>query len=151
MLNSAGMPDPASIETVRAAVDTVSPATDGQPGAIDLNAHQHVIDMLELGLPGITDMFAALLDAYANDVRAAARFAELDLEGRNAVIRAMSTDESQDVRDVVDAIIVFGNGATFSEWSGYERASGRLNPPPTWAAVGFHGPVHGHPVYRENA
>ena len=145
------MPDPNAIETIRAAVDTITPATADFPGALALGADRHVIDMLELGLPGITDMFAALLDAYAGEVRAGASFVALTPDERSAVLRAMSTDESQDIRDAVDALIVFGNGASFSEWSGYDRASGDLRAPTTWSYVGFHGPVHGHPDYRENA
>ena len=144
------MADPASIETIRAAVDTITPADGDFPGALALGADRHVIDMLELGLPGITDMFAALLDAYAGEVRAGATFAALEPAERSAVLRAMSTDESQDIRDAVDALIVFGNGASFSEWSGYDRVSRSLKAPRSWSIVGFGGPSHGHPDFRED-
>ena len=145
------MPDPSTIETLIAAIDTIVPATEGMPGAIELNAHQHVIDMLELSLPGITDMVATLLDAYAGEVSPGTPFKDLSAEDRGTVFRAMSTDDSQDIRDAIDALIVFGCGGTFSEWSGYDRASGSLKAPATWAAVGYHGPSHGHPDYREHA
>lgn len=144
------MPDPASIETLRAACDTVAPATDGMPGALDLRSDEHAIDMLELGLPGITDMVAALLNAYASEVVLGTPFIELSHDDRSKVLRAMSNDESQDIRDAVDAIIVFTCGGMFSEWSGYDRAGGTLTAPPTWNAVGFPGPSHGHPNYRED-
>ena len=147
----APMPEQAALETIRAAVDTITPATADFPGALALGADRHVIDMLELGLPGITDMFAALLDAYAGELRAGATFVALDAQERSAVLRAMSTDESQDIRDAVDALIVFGNGASFSEWSGYDRVSGDLRAPASWSYVGFHGPVYGHPDYRDDA
>ena len=150
MLQLLPMPDPSAVETIRAAVDTITPATDDFPGALALGADRHVIDMLELGLPGITDMFAALLDAYAGEVRAGASFVALTPDERSAVLRAMSTDDSQDIRDAVDALIVFGNGASFSEWSGYDRATRGLNPPPTWKMVGFGGPSDGHASYRED-
>lgn len=145
------MPDTASLETLRAAVDTVAPRTDGVAGGVALRAHEHVAELLEKSLPGSVDMLAALLNAYAMDVRAGAGFAELSPDERSAVFRSMSTDDSQDIRDVVDAILVFSWGGTFSEWSGYDRATGSLNAPPTWAAAGFHGPVHGHPDYRTEA
>jgi hypothetical protein len=145
------MTDPDTLETLRAAVETVAPATEGLAGATDLNSHEHVADMMEIGLPGITVMIAALLDAYAADVKPGTPFKDLSIEERGRVVRAMSTDESQDIRDAIDAIIVFGCGGMFSEWSGYDRASRSLNAPATWAAVGFHGPVHGHPNYREGA
>lgn len=145
------MTDPETLSTLRAAVEAVAPATDGMPGAVDLNSHGHVAEMLEIGLPGITVMIAALLDAYAADVKPGTPFKDLSIEDRGKVIRAMSSDESQDIRDAIDAVIVFGCGAMFSEWSGYDRATRELDPPPTWAAVGFHGPVHGHPSYREDA
>jgi gluconate 2-dehydrogenase subunit 3-like protein len=142
------MPDPRTLETLRVAIDTVVPTTDGMPGAIELNAHQHVVDMLELNLPGITDMVAALLDAYAGEVSPGTPFKDLGVDDRGTVFRAMSTDESQDIRDAIDALIVFGCGGTFSEWSGYDRAAKALKAPPTWSAVGYHGPSHGHADYR---
>jgi hypothetical protein len=145
------VPDPSSLETLRAAVDAVAPSTDGRPGAVDLNAHQHVADMIELALPGSVDMLAVLLDAYATEVRAGATFASLSLDERGAVFRRMSTDDSQDIRDVVDALIVFSFGGTYSEWSGYDRATKTLKAPPTWSAAGFPGPSHGHPDYRIDA
>ncbi len=145
------MPDPATLATIRAAVDTILPRTELMPGAVDLEVEDHVVALVEQGLPGAIDMIVALLDAYANDVRAGAAFAELSLEERDAVLRAMSTDESQDIRDVVDGLIVFTLGGAFSEWSGFDRASGKLNPPPSWSVVGFHGPAHAHPDYREDA
>jgi gluconate 2-dehydrogenase subunit 3-like protein len=144
------MTDPDTLETLRAAVETVAPATDGMPGAVELGSHEHVADMLEIGLPGITVMIAALLDAYAADVKPDTAFKDLSIDDRGKVVRAMSTDESQDIRDAIDAIIVFGCGGIFSEWSGYDRATQTVKAPATWAAVGFHGPVHGHPDYRED-
>jgi len=144
------MTDPDTLATLRAAVETIAPGTEGMPGAVDVGSDQHVADMLDLGLPGITVMIAALLDAYAADVKGGTAFKDLSIEDRGRVVRAMSTDESQDIRDAIDAIIVFGCGGLFSEWSGYDRASRALKAPAVWAAAGFHGPVHGHPNYRED-
>jgi hypothetical protein len=145
------MPDSASLEALRAAVEAVVPPTDGLPGAVAVNAHEHVAELLEKSLPGSVDMLAALLNAYAMDVRAGAGFAELSLEERSRVFRTMSSDDSQGIRDVVDALLVFSFGGTYSEWSGYDRASRSLTAPRAWAAAGFHGPVHGHPDYRTDA
>ena len=145
------MTDPDTLETLRAAVETVAPSTEAMPGATDLDSHQHVADMMEIGLPVITVMIAALLDAYAADVKPGTPFKDLSIEDRNRVVRAMSVDESQDIRDAIDAIIVFGCGGMFSEWSGYDRATRALKAPVTWAALGFHGPVHGHPDYKKDS
>lgn len=136
------------MEALRAAVDAVVPPTDGLPGAVEVKAYEHVAEVLEKSLPGSVDMLAALLNAYAMDVRAGAGFAELSLEERSQVFRTMSSDDSQGIRDVVDALLVFSFGGTYSEWSGYDRASGSLTAPRAWAAAGFHGPVHGHSDYR---
>jgi hypothetical protein len=149
--NSAAMPDPSSLETLRAAVDAVAPSIDEMPGALAARADEHIATLLEQNLPGSLDMLAALLNAYAMDVRAGAAFVDLSLEERGVVFRKMSTDESQDIRDVVDALLVFTFGGTYSEWSGYDRATGDLKAPPSWAASGFHGPVPGHPDYRVDA
>lgn len=150
-LNGAGMPDAASIEAIRAAVDTVVPAGEGLPGALAMGVDRHVVDLIEQSFPGFTDLIAALLNAYAMDVKPDTIFADLSPDERSTVLRNMSTDESQDIRDAVDALIVFTSGGSYSEWSRYERASGKLSSaPPTWAHVGFHGPSHGHPAYRED-
>lgn len=121
------------------------------PGALDARADEHIATLLEQNLPGSLDMLAALLNAYAMDVRDGATFAELTIEERGRVFRAMSTDDSQDIRDVVDALLVFTFGGTYSEWSGYDRETGELKAPAAWAASGYHGPVHGHPDYRIDA
>lgn len=142
------MPDDASLETIRAAVDTIVPATEHLPGALAMGVDRHVVDLIEQSFPGFVDLIAALLNAYSMEVKADASFAQLSPDERTAVLRAMSSDDSQDIRDAVDALIVFTNGGSYSEWSGYERATGTLSAPPTWAHAGFHGPVHGHPDYR---
>lgn len=144
------MPDTDSLDAIRAAVDTVVPAAEGLPGALEMGVDRHVVDLIEQSFPGFVDLIAALLNAYANDVRAGAAFAELDAGERSKVLRIMSTDESQDIRDAVDALIVFTSGGSYSEWTKYDRASGQLaGAPLTWSHVGFHGPSHGHPDYRE--
>jgi len=144
------MPQPETITAIRAAVDVIAPASDGYPGGLELGVENHVMDLVDQTLPGLIDMIAALLNAYAGEVRADTPFADLNHEERSAVLRAMSSDDSQDIRDAVDALLVFTFGGMFSEWSGYDRATGSLEPPKSWARAGFHGPVHGHPAYREN-
>ncbi|MEX2554468.1 MAG: gluconate 2-dehydrogenase subunit 3 family protein [Actinomycetota bacterium] len=143
------MPDDASLDAIRAAVDTIVPATGELPGALAMGVDRHVVGLIEQSFPGFVDLIAALLNAYSMDVKAGSSFAELSSDERSTVLRAMSTDDSQDIRDAVDALLVFTNGGSYSEWSGYERTSGKISAPPTWAHVGFHGPVHGHPEYRE--
>lgn len=144
-------PDTASLDAIRAAVDTIVPATETLPGALAMGVDRHVVDLIEQSFPGFVDLIAALLNAYATDVSPGTPFAELAHAERSAVLRAMSIDDSQDVRDAVDAIIVFTSGGSYSEWTGYDRATGSLKAPPTWSHTGFHGPTHGHPDYREDA
>jgi hypothetical protein len=144
------VPDESSIETIRAAVEAIVPTTDGQPGGVELNAHRHVVELIELALPGFVDLAAMLLNAYSPDVRqGAASFTELTLEERGLVLRAMSQEDNPDLRDLLDALMVFSYGAVYSEWSGYERATGKLVAPASWKEIGFHGPVAGHPAYRQ--
>jgi hypothetical protein len=144
------MPSPEAIAAFRAAVETIVPPTDRLPGGAELGVHEHVAGLIEQGLPGFGDMIAALLDAYAAEVRPGGGFVELTPDERSAVLHAMSTDDSQDIRDAVDALIVFSFGGMFSEWTGYDRSTRNLTAPKAWSVVGFPGPVHGHPVYRED-
>ncbi|MFN2545012.1 MAG: gluconate 2-dehydrogenase subunit 3 family protein [Actinomycetota bacterium] len=150
MVKSSPMPDPASIDAIRAAVDVMLPATDDGPGGVALEADRHVAELAEGAMPGSVDLIAALLNAYAEAVRPGIGFAGLTREEREQVLKTMLADPSQDIRTAVDTIQVFALGATYSEWSGFDPASRSLTPPPTWAEVGYRGPVRGWPVYRED-
>jgi len=142
------VPDEVAVATVRAAAEAIAPSVDGRPGAAELGAHEHVADLIDQAVPGFIDMIVMLLDAYASDVEAGTPFRELPIEGRQQVLRALASEEGQDARDIVDALFVFTLGGVYSEWSGYDRASGELRPPAVWDEVGYHGPVDGHPDYR---
>ena len=143
--------DPATVAAIRAAVETIVPPTDGSPGGADLGVERHVVEQLDKLTPGLPDLVGALLDAFAADVRPGASFVQLDLEDRGRVIRAMGEEEAQDIREAVSAIFVFTLGGAYSEWSGYDRTSGRLDPPASWTDLGYPGPVLGHPDYRRDA
>jgi len=145
------MPMESSLAAIEAAVDTLVPTGEGGGGgAAELGVQRHVVDSIELALPGFVDMFAMLLDAYAADVRPGSTFVDLDPEERGTVIRAMAREEGQDMREMVGALFLFTYGGMYSEWTGYDRATGRLKPPEVWAELGFRGPVRGNPVYRDD-
>ncbi len=138
--------DPETVETIRAAVEAVSPRTGDAPGGVEIGVHEHVVQQVDGYVPGFSDMTATLLDAYAAGVKPGARFAELTLEERAVVFREMSMEEAQDIRDALDALFVFALGGVYSEWSA--RRSG-YSRPESWDRVGFHGPSDGHPQYRD--
>jgi hypothetical protein len=133
---------------IRAAVDAIAPSTEGRAGALEMGADRHVIELIDLYLPGFVDMIGMLLDAFAADVRPAAGMTDLSLEERGQVLRLLAREEGQDAKDIVDALFVFTYGAMYSEWSGYDRATGALEAPETWARAGYHGPVDGVAAYR---
>ena len=136
------MADPESEATIRAVVDTILPSEEGRTGGVDVGADEHAVGQLELFLPGFPDMAAALLNAYAMGVRPGAAFTELTAEERIQVFRDMSADESQDIREALDAIVLFAVGGTYSE------AGGKGERPRTWDDVGYPGPSDGYPEYR---
>ena len=136
------MPDEPALATLRAAIDAVAPPVDGQPGAVDLGVEHHVAKQLEMYLPGFTEMLAALLDAYAMDVRAGAAFAELTPEERGEVFRLMASEDSQDIREAIDAVFVFTLGGVYSESRAAPGERGAA-----WDRVGYAGPSFGHPDY----
>jgi hypothetical protein len=144
------MPEPASIEAVRAAVEAIVPTTDDRPGGAELQVHRHVVEALDRFLPGFVDLAGTLLDAYATDVRPGARFTELTPDERTEVLRAMSLEENADMADVVDGLLLFTYGGMYSEWSGYDRRTRQLAPPQAWDRMGFAGPSDGHPRYRDD-
>lgn len=143
------VPEPASIEAVRAAVEAIVPATGKHPGAAELRVHLHVVEALDRFVPGFVDLAGTLLDAYAVDVRPGASFIDLTPEERTQVLRVMSLEDNADMRDVIDGLLMFTYGGMYSEWSGYDRETGTLQPPRAWQALGFQGPSDGHPDYRE--
>jgi hypothetical protein len=132
-------------------VDTLIPAGEGgRHGGVELGVQRHVVDSIEAALPGFVDMFALLLDAYAGDVRAGSAFVELSREERDQVIRSMAREESQDLKEIVGALFLFAYGGMYSEWTGYDRATGELRAPAVWEELGFRGPVRGNPAYRND-
>ena len=141
--------DDASIETIRAAVEAIVPSVDGRPGGADLHVERHVVASVELLVPGYADLLATLLDAFAADVRSGARFVDLDPDERRQVLRSMSSEDAGDIRDAVDALLVFAYGGMYSEWTGYHREARTLSPPEVWTAMGYGGPSDGHPEFRE--
>src|SRR2546426_10608037 len=145
------MPDEGSLATIRAVVEVIAPPTVNAPGGAELGVHHHVADAIEAAFPGFVDMVAMLLDAYASDVRAGSPFSGLDLEERGRVLEAMAREETQDMQEIVGALFLFTYGGVYSEWTGYDRTIGELRPPPTWAALGYRGPVLGNPRYPPGA
>lgn len=138
-------------ETLKAAVEVAFPGGNGIPAGLDVGAERHVRDALERFLPGSVDLLAALLDAQAAERGADAGFAELSFDERTSVLRAMLDEEIADVRELAEAVLLFGGGAIFSEWSGYERATTTLTPPAVWKRIGFPGPAQGYATYRRAA
>ena len=136
-----------SLETLRSAVEVAFPGGDGIPAGLDVGADRHIADALNSMLPGSVDLLAALLDASAAEHGGADGFAAMALDARARVLRAMLREPIADVRELAESIMLFGAGAIFSEWSGYDRETGALTPPATWAAIGYGGPSLGHPGY----
>jgi hypothetical protein len=145
------MADAAAVAAIRAAVEAILPSTLSGPGAAELGVERHVVEQIEVTFPGMVGLLEALLNAFASDVVPGETFEALSIEDRQQVLRIMSSDESQDVVECVDALLVFTYGGTYSEWTGYDRATGRLDPPAVWAEVGYPGPSRGHPEYRRDA
>jgi len=142
------MPDPASVDAIRAAADAMLPDTDGHPGAASLGVERHIVEQAEGIMEGFTDLIATLLDAYAAAVRPDVRFAELSPDERRLVLQTMYAEDSQDVREIVDTIQVFAIGGMYSEWTGVDPKTRRPGRPAIWDDVGYHGPVDGVAEYR---
>ena len=142
------MPDPASLEAIRAAVDAIVPPTDGLPGGAELHVEDHIVEQAEGAMQGSSELMAALLNAYAESVRPGVGFAALDRDERVQVLRTMSSDESPDIREVADILQVFTLGGYFSEWTGYR--TGTLERPKVWDEVGYAGPVDHIIEYRRD-
>lgn len=142
------MPDEPSAATIRAAVEAILPPDEEFPGAAALGVGRHVVEAMEMALPGSADLAARLLDGFAGEV--GARFADLDPAGRSRILRAMCTDEGAEVREIAESILLFTLGGTYSEWTGFDRTARELHTPPAvWSEIGYHGPVVAHPDYRD--
>jgi hypothetical protein len=140
------MADPERAETIRAVVEVLLPPSEGRAGALDVDADEHAVDQLDKYLPGFPDMAAALFDAYAGGVRPGASFKELSVDERVKALGEMAADESQDIREALDAVTVFAIGGAYSEWPARHEDPPR---PRTWDDTGYPGPSDGYPEYRE--
>jgi hypothetical protein len=142
------MADPESAATIRAVIEVLLPAVEGRAGALDVNTDQHAVDQLDKYLPGFPDMAAALFDAYAAGVRPGAFFRDLSVDERLQALQEMASDESQDIREALDAVTVFAIGGAYSEWPDRRHDPPR---PRTWDDAHYPGPSDGSPDYREGA
>jgi hypothetical protein len=138
------MAEPETAATIREVVDTIFPTAEGRTGALEVGAGEHAVQQLDLFLEGFPDMAAALLNAYAMGVRPGATFAELTTEERVQVFREMAAEEAQDIREALDAIVLFAAGGTYSE----HAAPAPGERPPTWDELRYPGPSDGYPDYR---
>ena len=129
---------------LRALVDVVLPRHAGLEAASERGVHEHVAACLEAMQPGSVRMLILLLDIHARNVDSAARFADLGPEGRARVFSDLAVDDADEIRDAVDGVLLFTLGGYFSDWSGYDRASRRLDAPPVWRRVGYRGPSEHH-------
>jgi hypothetical protein len=129
---------------LRALVDIVVPRHDGLESASERGVHEHVASCLEALQPGSVKMLLLLLNIHARNVDPATRFADLDPEARATVFADLAEDDAEEIRDAVDGVLVFTLGGYFSDWSGYDRASRRLDPPPVWRRLGYEGPSQEH-------
>lgn len=136
-----------TMATLRAAVEVAFPEGDGIPSGLSVRAEDHIRDAIELLLPGAADLLVALLDGGAME-QGAPNFVSLSLEDRAAVLRAMLADPIADIREAAEALLLFGFGAIYSEWSSYDAKTGDLKRPPVWDTIRYAGPVEGHPEYR---
>ncbi len=136
------------METLRAVVELAFPEGDGIPSGSSVRAEEHIRDGIELILPGATDLLAALLDGGAME-RGAESFVALSREDRDAVFRAMLAEPVADIREAAEAVLLFGFGAIYSEWSSYDATARTLTRPPVWDTIGYDGPVLGHPEHGD--
>jgi hypothetical protein len=120
-------------KTFAAAADTILPGSSAK------GIHEKVAGLFDGALGGYPVMIVGLLDAFASDVRTGVAFADLTDEERSEVFKLMMAEESVDIQDVLDGLMLFTMGQTYSENNpGHEEA---------WKRIGYHGPSEGIPNY----
>ncbi|MEO7803575.1 MAG: hypothetical protein ABIS18_03840 [Actinomycetota bacterium] len=124
--------EPEVATTFVAAVDTILPASS------DAGVHARVWELFEHAMPGYGYMVHALLDGFAAEERTGASFADLNQDERGRVFIAMISDDSIDVRDVVDGLFLFTLGQNYAE-THPDREK-------VWRTIGYHGPSEGEPL-----
>lgn len=133
---------------LRAVVDVIVPDTDGHPSASALGVHLRLASCLEMAQPGATSLLVLLLDMYARVQRPDATFAELTPMQQDSVLRELSADESDELRDLVDVVHVYTLNGYFSDWPGCRPETGDFTAPPIWQAMGYHGPSLEHLAFH---
>lgn len=119
------------LDTFAAAADTIL------PGSKELGVHERVVQLFDRAMEGYSLMVVGLLDAFASDVSAGMRFAELSDNQRSQVFKLMMQEESSDIQDVLDGLMLFTMGQNYTEnHPGHEQV---------WKRIGYHGPSEGVP------
>jgi hypothetical protein len=137
------MPDAG--RTLRALAEAVVPglAHDPTPGAPEIEAERFLSHYLEALIPGLAEGVATILDGLAAERSPGTPFAELDLEGRAAVLRRLASHEVAELRELADLLCALALGAVYGEWSGLD-ADGRLARVPLgWELTAWPGPTDG--------
>jgi Gluconate 2-dehydrogenase subunit 3 len=136
---------PKSLAALRAIVDTIVPGTGACPPASAKQVHLRVAQSLEMSQRGSTALLSRLLDMYARAELHHARFLDLDAAARERVLRALASEELDELRDLVEGLHVFTLNGYLAGWG----ASARPELPgvtgcEVWSVMGFHGPAQGH-------
>ena len=127
-------------------VDVIAPSYEGLPAASTIGVHRHLVSCLEAAQPGLSQMVVLLLNMYARIERRDATFVSLSPQERDHVLRNLAEEDDEQIRDAVDAVLVFTYSGYFSEWSGFDPATGAVIRPAVWNRMGYRGPSLGHPV-----
>jgi hypothetical protein len=72
------------------------------------------------------------------------------MDERRQVFGAMSSEESPDMADLIDGLLVFTYGGMYSEWTAAHSQAGRRQRPEVWDDIGYGGPSDGHAGYRQD-
>jgi hypothetical protein len=145
-MSRAGRPGGTAAEerTLRALVDTVLPQTGGLPPASAVGADRRVRDCLDLLQPGATRLLFLLVDMYTRGEVGFGAFPELPQDKRDRVLHALADEDDDDLRDAVDAVLVFALNGYLTEWNRYDPQTAELHRPHVWDRMGYHGPSLGH-------
>lgn len=131
--------------TLRAVAETIVPGSPADPsfGAPEIEAERFLAHYLETLIPGLSEGVATVLDGMAAERKEGTAFADLGVEDRAAVLRALAAHELPDLRDLGDLLVVLSLAAVYGEWSGLDETGELTRVPLGWELTGWPGPSEG--------
>lgn len=134
-----GMAEDDLTRTLDALAEAVLPG-----GAAEAGAPDALREVLARMGDEVASGVGLVLDGYADGVRSGAAFADLSVDERGTVLRAIASEDDPNLQQLVRLSVSLVVAAVYGERSGLDASGGLAERPASWDRIGYPGPSTGY-------